>query len=136
MIEFQPFRLDSENQCLWRGADRIALTPKAFFLLQYLVERAGRLVTHQELLASLWPDSFVQPDVLKTHILDIRRAVGDDAKAPTYIETHPRRGYRFIAQVRNGEAGEAAPVARPAASIAVLPFANLGSEKERFPGCG
>jgi DNA-binding winged helix-turn-helix (wHTH) protein len=95
MIEFPPFRLDPENQCLWRGAERISFTPKAFVMLEYLVERAGRLVTHDELLAALWPDSFVQPDVLKSHILDIRHALGDDAKAPVFIETQPRRGYRF-----------------------------------------
>jgi len=126
MTEFQPFRLDSENQCLWRGGERITLTPKAFFLLKYLVDRAGRLVTHQELLESLWPDSFVQPDVLKTHVLDIRNALGDDAKTPKFIETQPRRGYRFIATVQNG----AAPEPRTA-SIAVLPFANLGNDREK-----
>ena len=69
MTEFPPFRLDIENQCLWRGAERITLTPKAFLMLEYLVGRAGRLVNHTELLQALWPDSFVQPDVLKSHIL-------------------------------------------------------------------
>ncbi len=65
MTDSPPFRLDSENQCLWRDTERITLTPKAFFLLKYLVERAGRLVTHTELLESLWPNSFVQPEVLE-----------------------------------------------------------------------
>ena len=129
MIEFQPFRLDRENQCLWRGAERIILAPKAFSMLEYLVQRAGRLVTHGELLEALWPDSFVQPDVLKSHILDIRHVLGDDAKKPKFIATQQRRGYRFIAQVQNGVDVE--PAARPTAapSIAVLPFVNLGGQQ-------
>jgi len=70
---FPPFRLDPVNQCLWRHRDtgddeRIRLTPKAFAVLQYLVENAGRLVTQDELLNALWPDTFVQPEVLKSHI--------------------------------------------------------------------
>lgn len=104
------------------------LTPKAFLMLVYLVERAGHLVTHNELLEALWPDTFVQPDVLKSHIVDIRHVLGDDAKNPKFIETQSRRGYRFIAMVQSGEA--TTPL-RPvqAASIAVLPFVNPGGEK-------
>ncbi len=97
-------------------------------MLVYLVERAGRLVTRDELLNALWPDTFVQPDVLKTHMLDIRGALGDDAKAPTFIETLPRRGYRFIATIRKSANAGSEP--REGASIAVLPFVNLGPEKE------
>jgi len=104
MREFPPFRLDTVNQCLWRPRDngddeRIRLTPKAFGVLRYLVEHAGRLVTQNELLEALWPDTFVQPEVIKSHILDIRTALGDDAKNPQFIETLSRRGYRFIAPV-------------------------------------
>jgi eukaryotic-like serine/threonine-protein kinase len=100
MKEFPPFRLDAANECLWRGAERIALTPKAFSMLQYLVDRAGQLVTQKDLLDGLWDETFVQPEVLKSHIMDIRAALGDDAKSPLFIETQPRRGYRFIADVR------------------------------------
>lgn len=99
MKVFPPFRLDAENQCLWREAERVALTPKAFCVLNYLVDRAGKLVGQSELLDALWAEKFVQPEVLKTHILEIRNALGDDAKNPRYIETQPRRGYRFVAQV-------------------------------------
>ncbi len=100
MKEFPPFRLDAANECLWRGAERIALTPKAFSMLQYIVDRAGQLVTQKDLLDGLWDETFVQPEVLKSHIMDIRAALGDDAKSPLFIETQPRRGYRFIADVR------------------------------------
>ncbi len=107
MREFPPFRLDTVNQCLWRGLDtvdedRILLTPKAFAVLRYLVEHPGRLVTHDELLDALWPNIHVQPEVLKSHIFKVRNALGDDAKKPLFIETLPRRGYRFIAAVTEG----------------------------------
>jgi DNA-binding response OmpR family regulator len=103
---FPPFRLDTINQCLWRrgeaGQDeRILLTPKAFAVLRYLVEHAGRLVTQEELLDAVWPDTFVQPEVLKYQIADIRSILGDNPKDPVFIETLPRRGYRFAAAVRD-----------------------------------
>jgi len=96
MKEFDPFRLDTTNQCLWRGGvaggdERLLLTPKAYALLRYLVEHAGRLVTQNELLEAIWPDTFVQPEVLKYQIADIRNILGDDPKIPTYIETLHRR---------------------------------------------
>jgi len=104
--EFHSFRLDTVNQCLWRRRDagddeRIQLTPKAFAVLRYLAEHAGRLVTQDELLDAMWPDTFVQPAVLKNHILYIRKALGDRPKDPQFIETLPRRGYQFIAPVRD-----------------------------------
>src|SRR5213594_3561033 len=100
MREFPPFRLDTVNQCLWRGdgaaEERILLAPKAFGVLRYLVEHPGRLVTHDELLEALWPNVHVQPEVLKSYILAIRNALGDKAAKPRYIETQRGRGYRFI----------------------------------------
>jgi predicted ATPase/DNA-binding winged helix-turn-helix (wHTH) protein len=113
--EFSPFRLDTVNECLWRHRDtgsdeRILLTPKAFAMLRYLVEHAGRLVTQDELLEALWPDTFVQPEVLKSHVRDIRMVLGDDCKHPRFIETLPRRGYQFVASVSD---------ARPATELTV-----------------
>jgi len=75
--------LDPVNQCLWRrdkGSDkqRILLTPKGFAMLRYLLEHAGRLVTQDELLEALWPETYVQLNVVKSHIRDIRAALGDD----------------------------------------------------------
>src|SRR6202158_5707118 len=106
MREFPPFRLDTVNQCLWRGAgpaeERILLAPKAFAVLRYLVEHPGRLMSHDELLEALWPKTYVQPEVLKSHIAAIRAALGDDARKPIFIETRSRRGYRFIAPVTEG----------------------------------
>ena len=99
MKSFQPFRLDEVNQCLWLGETRVTLTPKPFKVLQYLVEHAGRLVTHEELLNAIWTDTYVQPEVLRRYILDIRRVLGDQAEKPRFVETFPKRGYQFIATV-------------------------------------
>src|SRR5208337_4858997 len=70
----------------------------------------GRLVTQDELLEKVWPDTFVQPEVLKYQIADIRATLGDRARNSLFIETLPRRGYRFVAAVKEGEsAGSRAP---------------------------
>jgi DNA-binding winged helix-turn-helix (wHTH) protein len=106
---FPPFRLDPANQCLWRDDARIAMAPKAFDVLRYLVENAGRLVTQKELLDSLWPETFVQPEILRKYILDIRKALGDPPKAPLFIETFPKRGYQFIAPVKEEKSPQESP---------------------------
>jgi DNA-binding winged helix-turn-helix (wHTH) protein/tetratricopeptide (TPR) repeat protein len=104
MKVFPPFRLDTLNQCLWRRGDtgrdeRILLTPKTFAVLAYLVEHAGRLVTHDELLEAGWPGSVVEPQAVKKHVLGVRTALGDRPKNSLFIETVTKRGYRFIAPV-------------------------------------
>src|SRR2546427_11038162 len=118
MREFPPFRLDTVNQCLWRGdgaaEERVLLAPKAFDVLRYLVEHPGRLVAHDELLEALWPKTYVQPEVLKSHIAAIRAVLGDDARMPMFIETLSRRGYRFIAPVTEGASASGAAASRPA----------------------
>ena len=96
---FRSFRLDSANQCLWRGEHRVPLTPKAFDVLRYLVEHPGRLVTQDELLEALWPETYVNPELIKKYILGIRKVLGDQHDKPVYIETLPKRGYQFIAPV-------------------------------------
>ena len=99
MRSFQSFRLDTTNQCLWHGKARADLTPKAFDVLRYLVEHAGRLVTPDELLEALWPDTYVNPEGLRRYIQEIRKALGDRPAKPVFIETLPKRGYQFIAPV-------------------------------------
>jgi DNA-binding winged helix-turn-helix (wHTH) protein len=74
---FEPYRLDVLNECLWRDDLRVPLMPKPFAVLKYLVERAGRLVAQVELLEAIWPDTHVQPEVLRRYILEIRRVLGD-----------------------------------------------------------
>lgn len=96
-ISFPPFRLDLGNECLWRGTQSIALKPKDFAVLQCLVDQPGQLVTKQELLDTVWSGTTVSEGVLKVCIRRIRRALGDAATRPRFIETVHRRGYRFIA---------------------------------------
>ena len=120
---FGPFRLEIADATLWHGSQSLPLTPKAFSVLQCLVQRPGRLVTKDELYNAVWPGVFVGDAALKVCVLEIRRVLGDDAKAPRFIETVHRRGYRFIAPVTDAPdraatfaRSEAAPrrAARPA----------------------
>jgi DNA-binding winged helix-turn-helix (wHTH) protein/tetratricopeptide (TPR) repeat protein len=103
-LVFSPFSLDPVGQRLWRDGRPVQLKPKAFAVLWYLLERANRLVTKQELLGEVWGGVHVGGAVLKTQLRDIRHALGDEAKTPRYIETSHRRGYRFIAPVRKVKA--------------------------------
>src|SRR5262245_32226847 len=96
-LTFEGFALDVVNEQLLYGDEIVALTPKAFAVLRCLVEHAGQLVKKEMLLRAGWGDTHVTDAVLKVSILEIRRAVGDDAAAPRFIETVPRRGYRFVA---------------------------------------
>src|ERR1700733_1634139 len=104
MKEFAAFRLDTLNLCLWRRGDggreeRILLMPKAFAVLEYLVERPGRLVSHKELLRAVWPNTVVDPQAVRRHVLAVRSALGDRPRKSLFIETIPKRGYRFVAPV-------------------------------------
>src|SRR5262245_55449087 len=99
MKHFHAFRLDTTNQCLWRGDERVSLAPKAFDLLRYLVEHADRLVTQEEILEALWTDTHVNPEVVKKYILGIRKVLGDRPEKPDFIRTFPKRGYQFVAPV-------------------------------------
>ena len=106
-----PFRLDLDNACLWRGDERLVLRPKTFDLLVHLVEHAGELVSKDDLLDAVWPDTVVADSVLTVSMSELRKVLGETAKQPQFIATVHRRGYRFIAPV---EAEDAAPT--PAAT--------------------
>jgi eukaryotic-like serine/threonine-protein kinase len=99
---FGSFRLDTANHCLWRDAERVSITPKAYDVLCYLVENSGRLVKPDEMLEAIWADTYVNPEVLRKYILEIRKALGDKTDDPQFVETVPKRGYRFIAPVCDG----------------------------------
>jgi len=88
------------NQVLWRGGEAIALRPKVFALLRCLAERSGQLVSKAALCRAVWPDVVVGDGGLMVCIRELRRELGDSPRAPRYIETRPRRGYRFIADIR------------------------------------
>lgn len=99
MKQFGSFLLDTNNECLWREGMQIALPPRPFMVLRYLVEHPGRLITHDELLDALWAETYVQPQVLRTYMLELRKLLGDDAAEPRFIQTLPKRGYCFVAAV-------------------------------------
>src|SRR5438128_4687296 len=96
---FGGFRLDPDNACLWRGAQAMTLTPKAFDVLLYLVTHADRLVSKDTLLDAVWPETAVSDAVVRIAIGELRRALGDTVQAPQFIATVPRRGYRFLVPV-------------------------------------
>ena len=96
---FGPFRLDLANACLWHAEQLVILRPKTFAVLVYLVTHAGQLVTKEALFDAIWPETAVGDGVLKTSMNELRRALGETAKAPQWIATVYRRGYRFVAPV-------------------------------------
>jgi DNA-binding winged helix-turn-helix (wHTH) protein/predicted ATPase len=100
---FGPFRLDLTNACLWRRDEMLALRPKAFAVLTYLVTHAGQLVTKEALLEAVWAETAVSDMVLKASIRQIRQVLGETVETPQFIATVHRRGYRFIAPVTTVE---------------------------------
>jgi tetratricopeptide (TPR) repeat protein len=102
ILAFLDFVLDAANARLRRGAEIIPLRPKALALLSRLAARPGRLVTKDELLEAVWPDTAVSDWVLTSTVKELREALGDDAREPRIIETVHRRGYRFLPAVDSG----------------------------------
>jgi len=111
LLAFGPFRLDRRTYVLSRGGEMVPLSPKLVQVLACLAEARGELVTRDLLLDRFWPDVNVTDNTLTRAVADIRRALGDDAGAATYIQTMARRGYRFVAPV--AEEAAAADAAHP-----------------------
>src|SRR4030095_7645135 len=97
---FSDFTIDIEQKVLLRGGKAIPIAPKVFETLLALVENHGRIVLKEELMKRLWPDTFVEESNLTFNIQQLRKSLGDNAREPLYIETIPRRGYRFIAALK------------------------------------
>jgi Tol biopolymer transport system component/DNA-binding winged helix-turn-helix (wHTH) protein len=108
---FSDFTIDIEQKVLLRGGKAIPMAPKVFETLLALVENHGRILLKEELMKRLWPDTFVEESNLTFNIQQLRKSLGDNAREPLYIETIPRRGYRFIAEVK--------PLATPIAPVQV-----------------
>lgn len=98
--EFGPFVLDPEERVLLRDGEPVQMTPKVFDTLLLLIQNQGRTVSKEEMLDTLWRDSFVEESNLTFNIRKLRQALGDERSSPTYIETVPKRGYRFKFEVR------------------------------------
>ena len=100
VYEFDCFRLEIGEQRLLRDGNQVPLPPKEFETLRLLVERHGQLVSKQMLLDRVWAGTFVGDDTIAQRISLVRKALGEDTASSKYIETVPKRGYRFIGQVR------------------------------------
>ncbi len=130
-MRFGPHRLDVRRQQLWTGTATVALQPKAWALLLYLLERPGMLVSTEELLDALWPQGEVTPRALTNRIVELRKALGDDPRAPRLIQTVHRRGYRLVAAVHRGDG----PDADPELAAATVPTA-VHASADKLPGAG
>lgn len=136
-LVFPPFRFDPDNEQLWQDDRRIALGPKPMSVLRYLLERHQQLVKKEELLSRLWGDVTVGDAVLKRCLSQIRHALGDSARAPRFIETAHRRGYRFIAPIESASHSASSGRSPPAmagpltpAPAAREPWLFVGRERE------
>jgi len=99
MKHFLTFRFDERERTLWRGTEEIRLTRKASAILECLIEGAGRIVSHEAILSTVWSGTHVQPDNIKVLVHEIRAALQDDPRDPRFIRSEPGRGYSFIAPV-------------------------------------
>ncbi len=108
IYEFGEFRLDVDGCVLWQAGEIVDVTPKALEILCVLVENSGQVVTKEELLKRVWSDSFVEEANLSHHIFRLRRALGESLQNK-FIETVPKRGYRFAVQVESKTNGAVSP---------------------------
>jgi DNA-binding winged helix-turn-helix (wHTH) protein/tetratricopeptide (TPR) repeat protein len=129
VFEFGPFRLDADKQVLWRDREVVSLTPKALALLHALVESGGDVVPKPDLMTRVWPDTAVQDANLSVTVAMLRRVLGVQEGGRSWIETVPRRGYRFDGPVT-------APASASDVHLAVLPFEVLGPGAEPHIGLG
>src|SRR5437763_160421 len=113
LYEFGQFRLDPSEGLLVEGMQKIPLTPKAYQTLLVLVENRGWTLGKDELLQKVWPDAFVEEATLAQNIFTLRKHLRDDRETALYIETVPKRGYRFVAEVRQVQPAEASVQRQP-----------------------
>src|SRR5262245_28609979 len=105
IYEFGPYRLDAAERLLSRDGEVVPLQPKIFDLLLVMVERHGRLLEKDELMKAVWPDTIVEEVNLANNISILRKTIGENGRQ--FIETAPKRGYRFVAEVRELDEGGA-----------------------------
>ena len=127
IYEFGPFRLDPSERKLLRANEIVALTPRAFDTLHFLVRNSGRVLEKDELIRVLWPDTFVEEGSLSNHIFLLRKALGD---SQAFIETVPRRGYRFVGAVRQFPFPDAVVTEKPP-EVGSLGIASLPTKVRR-----
>ena len=136
IYRFGRFALDTDSFALTADGEVIAVEPQVFSLLQFLIENRERVVIKDEIINEVWDGRIVSDGTLNSRVNSARRAVGDDGKAQSVIKTFPRRGFRFVAELIDGEVESAADSLSAAPltekpSIAVLPFQNLSGDPEQ-----
>ncbi|HKE57669.1 MAG TPA: tetratricopeptide repeat protein [Pyrinomonadaceae bacterium] len=140
VYEFGPFRIDMERYLLLRDEETIPLSPKVFETLLYLVQHREKVAKKDEILNSVWRDTFVEESNLAQNIFLLRKALGEERNDHRYIVTIPGVGYRFVAPVKEYEAlnkTKKVESNKTVESIAVLPFKDLrGDDTEKFLGPG
>ena len=145
LYRFEEFTLDAGQKVLLRQGKPLLLAPKVLEALLTLVQNSGRIVEKEELMMGLWPATFVEDSNLTYTIVQLRKTLGDDARNPRYIETIPKRGYRFIMDVEEvlsdldvvEEQHDREDVITESrvASIAVLPFLDLSPDRDQDYFC-
>ena len=134
IYEFGSFRLDAQERLLQRDGATISLTPKAFDLLLALLERHGRLVEKEELFQTVWPDTIVEESNLSSNIALIRKALGEGENGLKFIETVPKRGYRFVAPVREIPRAVSGNLSKAASPASAVPVETVRlSQRRRWP---
>ena len=129
IYEFADYRLDTARLMLMRVGEQVPLTPKVFDTLLLLVKRRGEILTKEELLQTIWPDTIVEENNLNQHISTLRRLLGENRGENRFIATIPGRGYRFIPEVNT--LFQRSAVAAKQIRIGVLPFENMGAGGDR-----
>jgi DNA-binding winged helix-turn-helix (wHTH) protein len=137
---FEEYAFDTARRELCRGPDVIPVTPQVFDLLAYLIRHRERVVTKDDLVGAIWNGRIVSDAALTTRLNAARCAIGDSGEEQRFIRTLPRKGFRFVGQVREarevvspnpGDTTESAPAVPDKPSIAVLPFANMSGDPEQ-----
>ena len=137
---FEEYAFDTNRRELHRGADVVSVAPQVFDLLDYLIRNRERVVSKDDLINAVWNGRSVSDAALTTRLNVARSAIGDSGEEQRLIKTLPRKGFRFLGQVREaqevagpnpGDAPESAPAVPDKPSIAVLPFANMSGDPEQ-----
>lgn len=124
----EPLRLDLADERLWDGERVIPLPPTALSMLRYFVTHPNQLLTKEGILEAVWPDTFVTEALIKDYVQDLRRALGDDPKAPRFIETVRGRGYRYLGGIACNQRTTAGRAGPP--RVVVLPWLNFHGAKQ------
>ena len=137
---FEEYAFDTDRRELHRGTDAVSIAPQVFDLLDYLIRNRERVVSKDDLIKSIWNGRSVSDAALTTRLNAVRGAIGDSGEEQRFIKTLPRKGFRFVGQVREarkvaglnpGDAPGSAPAVPDKPSIAVLPFANMSGDPEQ-----